>query len=382
MRHARVLSAPPAAAARAPVAAAAAAAAAPAAAAAAAAGAICRQQQADQQEARRADIRTDCHCLWMQLRSSPHLGLLRSRLCIVAGCLLLLYLILPRNRESADNQNDDTEVKYWYGRQQWLAEETTALNSMYGAQIEARVAACDQYAELLQGVDVYVIEMPKRAGQVQNQMDLFRIGSSATAVAAVTPSTVIGPGGVTPQTLATECADRPLGTLPYGPFHVADTAFSTTLSHVKALKQACARPDHKDILVVLEVGHCIQHYSCSMYVDVVLCASRLPSLSLDYNFSICMTEMDHSWWGTQDDARLEPMTFWPAPLAAMVRELPENWKVVNAACSNLGWPAAKEMFRPQTISQEYGAVAVLYNLANPTVCAKVRQQCLDPIDII
>ena len=156
-------------------------------------------------------------------------------------------------------------------------------------------------------------------------MEKFGIPCCVTPITAITPQTVVGPGAVTPATLAQECAAKSTGALPYGPFHVGASAFSTTLSHVKALKRACERPDHKDILVVLE-----------------------------------------------DDARLEPMAFWPASLTEMVRQLPTNWKVVNAACSNKGWPRATEMFRNQTISQEFGAVAVMYNLANPAVCAKVN----------
>ena len=191
---------------------------------------------------------------------------------IVAGCCFLLIIsietLLLGVRGSGADKNpavavgggaaDETANVRLAVLSETPADGGPTLITRNDGQLETQIAVCDQYRQLLHGVDVSVIEMPKRAGQVQRQMQQFHTGSSVTAVPAVTPSTIIGEG-VTPQTLAAECASKPEGQLPYGPFHVADTAFSTTLSHVKALKQTCARPDHKDLLLVLEVSHCIRH---------------------------------------------------------------------------------------------------------------------------
>jgi hypothetical protein len=184
---------------------------------------------------------------------------------------------------------------------------------------------CDEYGKLLQGVEMYVIEMPKRAGSIHKQMVEYGVDCCVTAIPAVTPKTELGENGTTPTSLATECGNRPRNTSRFGPYHVHGTALSNTLSHLTALKHACEKPDHKDVLVVLE-----------------------------------------------DDARLEPLHFWPATLLEILSELPPDWQVINGACSNLGWPEEEAHFRQHEIGSHFGAVAVIYNLKAPSaVCEKV-----------
>jgi len=105
----------------------------------------------------------------------------------------------------------------------------------------------------------------------------------------------------------------------------------------------------------------------------------------------------------EDDADFGALEHWPASLAQMAMELPPSWAVVNAAPSNnIGGAYSAEALQEQRVfrdarmnvtrykfNMDYAAVAVLYNLANPSVCqlassvepAVLMQQAIQPCEV-
>ena len=192
--------------------------------------------------------------------------------------------------------------------------------------------ACSVYGALLDGVDMYVIEMPARSGAVHKQMNQFGVPCCVKEIPAVSPATILDGKNLTTVQLAEEC-DRRVEQADgkqdprFGPFQVSKTAFATLLSHITAFKAACDDPNHKDVLVILE-----------------------------------------------DDTQLEPMHFWPMSLVEMLKKLPPTWRIVNAACSNHNDPFTPDLFRYNNIADDYGTGAVIINLKDPKVCGMIENK--------
>jgi|EP01047_Picozoa_sp_COSAG01_P075544 hypothetical protein len=218
--------------------------------------------------------------------------------------------------------------------------------------------SCSGYGRLLDGVDVYVIELPGRAGRVNALARHYGVVGRDTlhpvnVVAALTPN--VEPCNTECSQIAQECTTRAntweLATghhdahtfaaegEPLRPFALSPKVVACAMSHVKALQVACANTERKNVALVME-----------------------------------------------DDADFGPMEHWPLPLTAMLSTLPEDWTIVNAAPSNVnnGRLFGKsspdtgqlQFFRPGHLdttvydigTMDYGAVAVAYNLSNPAVC--------------
>ena len=215
--------------------------------------------------------------------------------------------------------------------------------------------ACSSYGSLLDGVDVYVIELPRRAGRVGGQAHRYGIGKhQVNVVTGMMPST--SPCDEECGKIAAECAQRAeswerangarrgsgafaAAGEPLRPLALSSKVVACALSHIKALQQACANP------LRTQNGH----------VDVALVL--------------------------EDDADFGPLEHWPQPLSTLLSTLPKNWTIVNAAPSNvndgLKFGRSSQFFRPGHLDtavydigrMDYGAVAVVYNLANPVVCS-------------
>jgi hypothetical protein len=208
------------------------------------------------------------------------------------------------------------------------------------------------WGSLLDGVDVYSIEMPGRAGHILGQCQLFGVRGQVRTVPAITPHVPKMSGAI--QRIVDMCAAKHqnestrfesrwkmtqwiwqhsdssevLGM----PSEVRPSEVSCTLSHLKALKRVCAARAlgaSSDIALVLE-----------------------------------------------DDAHFTPMAYWPVPLRSIAATIPPNWTVVNVAPTNRGHSAdmfaKKQYWRPNGGYNDWGTVGVMWNLANPATCALVR----------
>ena len=159
---------------------------------------------------------------------------------------------------------------------------------------------CRSFAGLLEGVDMYVVEMPKRMGAVRAQAERYGIrGERVTRVAATTPES-----NPDCNRVSSRCLNRSLK-----PQEVA-----VTVSHLTAAKLACSRPGRSDITLVME-----------------------------------------------DDANIETLEHWPASLKAMLATLPPQWQIVNAAPSNTQDSFAPSFFRQVRTAEDYGTVGVIWN---------------------
>ena len=101
----------------------------------------------------------------------------------------------------------------------------------------------------LKGVDIYVIEMPQRQGEVRKQASAMHVAGTVHTVAAATPDNE-------PQThqISQMCIQK-RNTQGGGnpcPCATNPRVVSCTWSHLKALKQACETEGHGEVLMVLE----------------------------------------------------------------------------------------------------------------------------------
>ena len=100
----------------------------------------------------------------------------------------------------------------------------------------------------LKGVDIYVIEMPQRQGEVRKQASAMRVPGTVHTVAAATPDNE-------PQTHQISQMCKKKSRFSRGnpcPCATNPRVVSCTWSHLKALKQACETEGHGEVLLVLE----------------------------------------------------------------------------------------------------------------------------------
>eukprot|EP01052_Picozoa_sp_SAG31_P031217 SAG31_NODE_3285_length_4464_cov_2.238259_3_plen_381_part_00 len=213
---------------------------------------------------------------------------------------------------------------------------------------------CTTFSEYLRGVDIHVIEMSERSGRFRRQAtSVFGVSTEQIhIVPATTPSS--GACATFCPKLSEECivqTDNYIGSPgavdsytkwpgysePPRPFKVTKVHVAVTISHIAAVQQACRMQKSTGNRMALVV---------------------------------------------EDDADLGALEHWPAALSQMVEELPSSWTIVNAAPSNnIGPFYSLQALREQRVFRgaimnvtkhgfniDYGAVGVLYNLANPDVC--------------
>ena len=218
---------------------------------------------------------------------------------------------------------DEEKAKQYKAVMKYLTDKHVAAEDRE-SKARAHRACC--WGPLLDGIDVYAIEMSARAGTVETQAEQYGLNGRVRTVPAITPDT---PGArARIQEMSNTCAERA------GSNSEANEAFDTspkvvacTWSHVEALRRACGTA-HNDVVVVFE-----------------------------------------------DDTNFAPMEFWPVPLRQMLEELPPSWRVINGAPTNsldadsFGRP---HWFRKNKGVWDHGAVMVIYNLGPPDICDRVN----------
>ena len=249
-------------------------------------------------------------------------------------------------RESEEEKRRERERLWWGGEKKWsppreiFAWEKEELGE-WGrcAPLEkfSTTASPDQHPLkwLWEGVDLYVIEMTDRLGIVAKKATQYGVAQGITSISAVTPLTD-GLGDYAHRKAA-EC-----------PSSVTPTVIAISLSHLKALKAACDRPDREDVAVVME-----------------------------------------------DDVNFEPVRYWPDSLRGMVKTLAEKgWRMINGGVTNSnlyetfgeegkrqgGWGGErkKSYFRGWG-KEDWGAQFVIYNLSHPDVCGRIQNATIQKI---
>ena len=213
---------------------------------------------------------------------------------------------------SLNNGNDCRWCRY-KGKTQSEIETSQAAEKL--ATQKKEEAERGSLGAKLKGIDIYVIEMSARQGEVRKQAEAMGVPSKVHTVAAATPDNEPHTGKISQMCVAKAAQG---GGNPC-PCPTNARVVSCTWSHLKALKQACDTKDHGDILLVLE-----------------------------------------------DDANFEPMKYWKEPLVDTLSKLPSSWMVVNGAVSNQNDVSAfeTEVFRRNRGAADYGTIAVIYNLAH------------------
>eukprot|EP01048_Picozoa_sp_COSAG05_P026832 COSAG05_NODE_7527_length_800_cov_2.019971_2_plen_223_part_01 len=220
---------------------------------------------------------------------TPMAGVRHARLLITAATMALLLLPIREILKSANRST--TAAPAATAAADSAADPATQLpqhtmsSSAQLLHTPDEPRTCSEYGRLLDGIDVYVIEMPSRSGAVHKQMTKFGVPCCVKEIPTVTPTTILDGANLTTVQLAEECDRRVQAAGKqdprFGPFQVSKTAFANLLSHIKAFKAACDDANHKDVLVILE-----------------------------------------------DDTQLEPMHFWPMSLVEMLQKLPPTWRIV------------------------------------------------------
>eukprot|EP01047_Picozoa_sp_COSAG01_P021244 COSAG01_NODE_1227_length_11135_cov_33.369337_7_plen_367_part_00 len=253
-----------------------------------------------------------------------------------------------------------TERQYRWAAS-WHNRLARALHSVRLCDAWHQQTDCKRFGGLLDEVEIYIIEMPSRAGRVRTQASAS-YGVPKERVHTV-PATTPDSGGC--QTLcpkiAAECQQATVeylggpdltddyrkwpapGERPR-PFKVTAVHMAVAWSHLAAIRLACKQRTEgskNNLALVLE-----------------------------------------------DDADFGPLEHWPAPLSRMIKELPNSWTVLNVAPSNpheTGTAVSQALTEGRIFRQahmnvtkyaynmDYGAVAVLYNLGNPAVCHAVEE---------
>ena len=182
---------------------------------------------------------------------------------------------------------------------------------------------CRSFGGLLEGVDMYVIETPKRTGMVRAQAQRYGIHPEHIAhVAATTPESIPDCNRV--SALCAKRSRKEYRTL-LRPWPLRPEEVAVTVSHLAAAKLACSRPGRSDVTLVME-----------------------------------------------DDANLEALEHWPASLKAMLATLPPQWQIVNAAPSNIQDAFAPSFFARARIAEDYGAIGVIWNTSQGSpVCERL-----------
>lgn len=271
----------------------------------------------------------------------------RCLLCFFAfamGCLCLSSVILL---ESNAHEN--------LGKREMLAsqiafqeqEKTNIIADEARGGNNFRTVSGGLLESLLVGVDLYVIEGDERRGLVGTQARDYGVPAKVETVVPYTPNTESVSDDIIAiardcktrrdRFMQKRCRNRPRPRIcekghlildQETEFPIGPKVISCTLSHLKALKAACDKKNHRQIALVFE-----------------------------------------------DDANFEPLLWWPEPLTDMVSELPADWTVVAAAPTNFNEPGnftKQQYFCPHDGIWHYGAVAVVYNIGNPELCSMVR----------
>eukprot|EP01048_Picozoa_sp_COSAG05_P021531 COSAG05_NODE_3987_length_1738_cov_1.085418_2_plen_342_part_00 len=220
---------------------------------------------------------------------------------------------------------------------------------------------CERFGGLLDEVEIYIIEMPSRAGRVRTQASAS-YGVPKERVHTV-PATTPDSGGCQTRCpkIAAECQ--------------------------QATVEYLGGPDVKDDYLTWPApGERPRPFKVTA-VHVAVAWSHLAAIRL-----ACKQRTEGSKNNLalvlEDDADFGPLEHWPAPLSRMIKELPNSWTVLNVAPSNpdeTGTAVSQALTEGRVFRQahmnvtkymfamDYGAVAVLYNLGNPAVCHAVEE---------